>query len=105
MMSAREVRPDAPSLRLGDGDFTICARVYTAEALGGPVGDIACQYDHQRRRGFHFGVINHHPYFGTDAGGKRCAWLASGRRGGLGRRAPEEAGSGRLHFMLHIIGR
>lgn len=80
-MSAREVRPDAPSLRLGDGDFTICARVHTAEALGGPVGDIACQYDHQRRRGFNFGVMNHHLYFGIDDGGKRCAWTDCGRPG------------------------
>jgi len=48
--------PDRPALRLGTGDFTLTARVYTERDLDDVVGDIASKYDPAARRGFNFGV-------------------------------------------------
>ncbi len=51
--------PDAPALRLGDGDFTIAAWVRTDEVLDDVVGDILSKYDPAARRGLNLGVISH----------------------------------------------
>lgn len=81
--------PGGPALRLGTGDFTMAARIHT-ERVDDAIGDIACQYDPEARRGFHFGVMsnagtfsqaNHRQaYFGID-NGQTGEWVDSGRPG------------------------
>src|SRR5215204_2411496 len=43
--------PASKSLKLGKGDFTICARVYTEKQLDDNVGDVLDMYDPAARRG------------------------------------------------------
>ena len=43
--------PTSKSLKLGTGDFTICARVYTEKQLDDIVGDVIDIYDPAARRG------------------------------------------------------
>ena len=43
--------PASESLKLGTGDFTFCARIYTEEQLGDIVGDVLDLYDPAARRG------------------------------------------------------
>src|SRR5262245_1053976 len=44
--------PDASSLHLGTGDFSITAWVHTDKSLDDVLGDILCKYDPNLRKGF-----------------------------------------------------
>jgi cyclophilin family peptidyl-prolyl cis-trans isomerase len=83
--------PASSSLRLGKGDFSVAAWVYTNRDLDDVPGDIISQYDPVRRRGFHLtlksnaGVtFNHandrHLQFGIDDN-RETAWVDCGRPG------------------------
>src|SRR5947207_4222499 len=43
--------PASKSLKLGTGDFALCARVYTEKQLNDIVGDVLDMYDPATRRG------------------------------------------------------
>jgi Concanavalin A-like lectin/glucanases superfamily len=82
--------PDRPSLRLGAGDFTIAARIYTERDLDDVIGDIVSKYDRTMRRGFTFNVKTNavtfsqanyrHLHFGID-NGRTGEWTDCGRPG------------------------
>ena len=44
--------PDSKSLELGEGDFTVCAWVFTGGAFSDVIGDVIGKFDPARRRGF-----------------------------------------------------
>ncbi|MCE9592350.1 MAG: LamG domain-containing protein [Planctomycetes bacterium] len=54
--------PDSGSLRLGTGDFTLAAWIWTHKNPDGVVGDVAEKYDPDRRRGMTLAI-------GSSAGG------------------------------------
>jgi hypothetical protein len=71
--------PAGLSATIGDGDFSITARVWTPETLDSVLGDVVSQYDAPTRTGFNLtllnltGVTTSHPnqrqvLFGVDAG-------------------------------------
>ena len=73
--------PAGLSTTIGDGDFSITARVWTPETLDSVLGDVVSQYDPRTRTGFNLtllnltGVTTSHPnqrqvLFGVDAGGQ-----------------------------------
>jgi len=83
--------PDAPSLRLGSGDFTLAAWVRTDSVLDDVIGDILSKYDPVARRGINLGIINHAGMtssqsnyrtllFGVD-NARETGWLDCGRPG------------------------
>lgn len=51
--------PDAPGLRIGEGDFSITAWLHTEERLTDVTGDIVSKYDAAARRGLNLSVIHH----------------------------------------------
>ena len=50
---------DAPSLRMGAGEFSISLWVNTQVELDDTLGDLVSQYDPKTRTGFHLGLYNH----------------------------------------------
>lgn len=69
--------PASESLKLGTGDFSICARVFTAEQTDDVIGDIVDLYDPDARRGLTLSInsgagsfqaqgTDRHVYFGID---------------------------------------
>lgn len=86
-----EVEP-SQSLRLGTGDFSITAWVYTDEQLDDVLGDVISKYDPAARRGFNFNVMNYagvtssqsnyrNLAFGIDNAKLDRAWTDCGRPG------------------------
>ncbi|MFN0168979.1 MAG: LamG-like jellyroll fold domain-containing protein [Bryobacteraceae bacterium] len=83
--------PDAPALRLGTGDFTLSAHLFTEPDLDDVVGSIASQYDPATRRGLTLSVkdncvttaqSNHRNlHFGIDNGRHDQQWTPCGRPG------------------------
>lgn len=57
----------SPSLRLGQKDVTIAARVYTEDDLDDVIGDVASKYDPVRRRGFNVSIKIHQGVTSTQA--------------------------------------
>ncbi len=51
--------PDAPSLDLGTGDFSIAVWVHTEAVLDDVVGDVVSKYDPVSRKGFSLSIKNH----------------------------------------------
>src|SRR5262245_17577636 len=77
------------SLRLGTGDFAICARVYTERQLDDIVGDVLDMYDPAARRGITLSInasaggfnsqgTDRHVYFGID-NSQLSEWQDCGR--------------------------
>ena len=81
--------PASDSLKLGTGDFTICARIYTEKQLDDIVGDVLDLYDPVTRRGITLSInatagglqstgTDRHVYFGID-NAKTSDWQDCGR--------------------------
>ena len=81
--------PASDSLKLGTGDFTICARVYTEKQLDDIVGDVLDMYDPAARRGITLSInssaggfqsqgTDRHVYFGID-NAQMSDWQDCGR--------------------------
>ena len=81
--------PASDSLKLGTGDFTFCARIYTEEQLDDIVGDVLDMYDPALRRGITLSVnssaggfqsqgTDRHVYFGID-NARTSDWQDCGR--------------------------
>jgi hypothetical protein len=81
--------PPSPSLKLGTGDFTACARVWTAERPDDIVGDVLELYDPSQRKGITLTVNassggyqgpgdDRHVVFGID-NARTSAWEDCGR--------------------------
>ncbi len=68
--------PDHLGLRLGTGDFTITARVYTERDLDDVVHNTVSKYDAAARRGFTFGVKTTR-WRSSGECSSACCWLAS----------------------------
>jgi len=71
--------PASDSLKLGTGDFTICASVYTKKDIEDVIGDVLDFYDPDKRRGITLSIngsaggfqsqgTDRHVYFGIDNG-------------------------------------
>ena len=59
--------PDAPSLALGAGDFTISLRVETAKELDDTLGDLLTKYDPESRRGLNLSIKHNVGVTGSQA--------------------------------------
>lgn len=81
--------PSNGSLKLGTGDFSICAKIYTPQELGDIVGDVIDMYDPETRRGITLSInssaggyqsqsTDRHVHFGID-NGKLSEWQDCGR--------------------------
>ena len=81
--------PPSDSLKLGAGDFTICARIYTEKQLDDVVGDVLDLYDPGARRGITLSInssaggfqsqgTDRHIYFGID-NARTSDWQDCGR--------------------------
>ena len=84
--------PHSDALKLGDGDFTIAARVKTYAVLDDVIGDIMSKYDPVARRGFNLNIKSHagmtssqsnyrNLQFGIDSGKVDAEWTDCGRPG------------------------
>jgi len=51
--------PDAPGLRVGDGDFTIAAWLRTGGDLTDVIGDLVSKYEAAARRGLNLSLLSH----------------------------------------------
>ena len=81
--------PASKSLKLGTGDFTVCAWVYTEKQLDDVVGDVFDMYDPAARRGITLSInssaggfqsqgTDRHVYFGID-NAQMSDWQDCGR--------------------------
>jgi hypothetical protein len=81
--------PSSESLKLGTSDFTIAARVYTAEQVNDVIGDVLELYDPDARRGITLSIhasaggfqsqgTDRHVYFGID-NAQTSEWQDCGR--------------------------
>jgi hypothetical protein len=81
--------PQSESLKLGRGDFTICAHIYTEKQLDDIVGDVVDMYDPAIRRGITLSInssaggyqsqgTDRHVHFGID-NAKSGEWQDCGR--------------------------
>lgn len=81
--------PSSASLKLGAGDLTLCARVFTEKDLDDVVGDVLSKYDPALRRGVTLALnssasgyqgqgSDRHVYFGID-NGRLSDWQDCGR--------------------------
>jgi hypothetical protein len=81
--------PAAGSLKLGIGDFAICARVFTKEQVDDVIGDVLEMYDPDARRGITLSInasaggfqsqgTDRHVYFGID-NARMSEWQDCGR--------------------------
>jgi hypothetical protein len=81
--------PASKSLKLGTGDFSICARIYTEKQLDDIVGDLLDKYDPAARRGITLSInssaggfqsqgTDRHIYFGID-NAQASDWQDCGR--------------------------
>ncbi len=84
--------PDAASLALGTGDFTVAVWVHTEDRLKDVLGDILSKYDPVSRAGLNLGIMNYvgatsaqsnhrNLFFGIDGGGQAPQWTDVGRPG------------------------
>src|SRR5438876_11832063 len=81
--------PNSDSLKLGTGDFSLSAWVYTEKQLDDIVGDVLEMYDPERRRGITLSInstaggfqsqgTDRYVYFGID-NAKQSEWQDCGR--------------------------
>ena len=81
--------PSSDSLKLGSGDFTIAARVYTEDQVNDVIGDVLELYDPDARRGITLSInasaggfqgqgTDRHVYFGID-NAQASEWQDCGR--------------------------
>jgi hypothetical protein len=84
---------NSPKLKLGDGDFTIAAEVYTEKDVDDVLGDLVSKFDPATRRGFNLTFTSNtsgynsesntrHLFFGVD-NATTGKWLDCGRPGGV----------------------
>jgi hypothetical protein len=84
--------PDSPSLKFGEGDFSIAAQIWTHAEVDDVFGDLLSKFDPARRNGFNFTFANNTSgynsqsdsrqlFFGVDDG-IVGDWVDCGRPGG-----------------------
>ena len=84
--------PDAPTLDLGTGDFSICVWIHSEAQLKDVLGDILSKFDPATRVGVNFSLMNYvgatsaqsnyrNVFFGIDGGESKPQWTDCGRPG------------------------